>query len=72
MANFRLVFQGTQRSDTLNNDLEVYENAHNEVAIYLESDGIINMICLDKDTAVKFCKELKRQISYLESEVSNG
>jgi predicted DNA-binding protein len=31
-----------------------------------------NLICFDKSTSVRLVRELKKQIGYLESEVSNG
>jgi hypothetical protein len=31
-----------------------------------------SFICLDKATAVRLVRELKKQIGYLESEVDNG
>lgn len=55
-----------------------------EMKMHLNADGLIFMqiddgsgyvpswICLDRATAIKFCKDLKREISYMESEVNNG
>lgn len=68
MANIKLIFQGTERSETFEDELEVYANTFNEITIII-NDSHLSMICLDKETAIKFSKELRKQISYLESEV---
>lgn len=70
MANVKLLFSGTHRSGTDDTSLQLYSNIHNEIFIEIESDSYQN-ICLDKSTAIKLHRELKKQISYLESEVSN-
>ena len=71
MANIKLLFQGTERSETVDDELEVYANSYNELTIVLNGSHL-TMICLDKETAIKFSKEIRKQISYLESEVDNG
>ena len=71
MANIKLVFQGTEKSQTNEHELVCYHNASNEIFICIESDYPA-YICLDKSTAVKLVKHLKLQISYIESEVDNG
>jgi hypothetical protein len=68
MANVKLIFQGTERSKTDQNELEVFINNYNEIVIYMQE----NLICFDKSTSVRLVRELKKQIGYLESEVSNG
>lgn len=73
MGNYVLVFHGTKESETENAELVCKRNGHNEVVISL-SDNLTPgpIICLDKPTAIKFHRELKKQISFLESEVKNG
>lgn len=68
MANVKLIFQGTERSGTNENELEVFVNIHNEIVLDMKE----NLIALDKSTAVRLVRELKKQIGYLESEVYNG
>jgi len=68
MANVKLIFQGTERSKTNENELEVFVNIHNEIVMDMKEC----LIALDKPTAVRLVRELKKQIGYLESEVYNG
>lgn len=68
MANIKLIFQGTERSKTDENELEVFVNIHNEIVLDMKE----SLIALDKSTAVRLVRELKKQIGYLESEVYNG
>lgn len=68
MANIKLIFQGTERSKTNENELEVFVNIHNEIVLDMKE----SLIALDKSTAVRLVRELKKQIGYLESEVYNG
>lgn len=73
MANITLLFQGTERSSTDTTSLETYANKFNEIFIEIEMDGTYHAhICLDKSTAVRLVRELKKQIGFLESEVNNG
>lgn len=74
MANVKLVFQGSEKSETENHELVAYANVDNEIYIRISvgDEFIPRFICLDKSTAVKLVKELKLQISYLESEVPNA
>jgi hypothetical protein len=75
MANVRLVFSGTERSSTFEDELECYATKHNEILLNIKdlaSDTEVFM-CLDKTTAIRFHRELKKQISFLiEEEVNNG
>ena len=74
MANVKLLFQGTERSQTQQSELEVIANVHNEICIIIEDKNYSgNIICLDKLTAVRLVRELKKQIGFImESEVYNG
>lgn len=71
MGNVKLIFGGTELSNTESHTLQVYTNINNELFISIsepivfESDGV-NFICLDKSTAIKFSKELRRQIALME------
>jgi hypothetical protein len=73
MANVKLIFQGTERSKTDENELEVFVNIHNEIVLDIQRENEYPFyLCLDKPTAVRLVRELKKQIGYLESEVNNG
>lgn len=74
MEKVKILFQGTERSQTDETELEVFANVQNEIFISIE-DGSYpgNFICLDKATAVRLVRELKKQIGFLsEGEVYNG
>jgi hypothetical protein len=73
MANVKLVFSGTETSRTDEHTLVCYHNANNDIFIEIETNDLISShICLDRATAIKLHRELKKQISFIESEVSNG
>lgn len=66
MGNYRLLFYGTQESKTDQTNLQIFANIDNEISIFIESDGI-DFICLDKPTAIRLVRELKKQIGFLEN-----
>ena len=73
MPNVKLVFSGSFKSDTNDHTIVTFANVHNEIYFSIDMDGYPTFfICLDKETAIKFSKELRKQISYLESEVKGG
>jgi hypothetical protein len=74
MEKVKILFQGTERSQTGETDLEVFASVHNEIFIIIKDDGYSpRFICLDKPTAVRLVRELKKQIGFLmEGEVYNG
>lgn len=69
----KTVFTSSEKSE-VNRVLECFYNSRNE--IYLEiydSDNPEDISChqfiaLDKETAIKLAKELRKQISFIESE----
>jgi len=68
-----LIFSGAENSGTQDNLLRVFYNTRNEIFIDIEMvDCVPSFISLDKKTAIKLSKELRKQISYFEEEVSNG
>lgn len=74
MADVSIIFKGCLNSSTKENQLEVFANVSNKITISL-FDPINNypvIIQLNRETAIKFHRELKKQISFLESEVENG
>ena len=65
-----LKFTSTERS-TQQSELKIHCNPYNEVYIHIKEiecshDYCFQHICLDKQTAIKLAKELRRQISMLE------
>lgn len=65
-----LNFKGTEQSGKNDYALQVYATASNELLISLDDlDSDFSRyisICLDKDTAIKFSKELRKQIALLD------
>ena len=69
MANVKLVFSGTERSGTEESELQLYHTAHNEILVEINDlDSEPSIICLDRLTAIRLHKELKKQISYFREE----
>jgi hypothetical protein len=73
----RIIFNGTLTSATSEHELEVFVNVDNEIHVRItdtESEHGFNIqhICLDKRTAIKLHRELKKQISFITEEVDNG
>ena len=63
MENVKLVF--LDQSDET--ELVVFANDHNEIFLEIQMhDCYSSFITLDKSTAIKLAKELRKQISYLE------
>ena len=62
-----LVFSGSEKSGTENHKLKTFSNTENEIYLEVDIIGYSNsFICLDRETAIKFSKELRKQISYLD------
>lgn len=69
----KLVFNGTDVSETHESELTLYANFRGEIFVKItEPNGEYSFICLDRPTAIRMHKELKKQISYLEGEVNHG
>jgi hypothetical protein len=72
MANIIIIFKGAEFSGTEKHELIAYANQNKiYVSVQMEKEEP-SFICLDKATAVRLVRELKKQIGYLESEVDNG
>ncbi len=64
MANVRLKFFGTEKSNTHDTSLECFSNVNGEIFIEIESpDFPSNYICLDTSTAIKLAKVLRSEIN---------
>lgn len=69
MAKTKIVYYGTDESKTENYNLVMYANSNNEIYISIDSeDDQPSFICLDRSTAIKLAKELRKEISTLEIE----
>lgn len=65
-ARVKLEFYGTEKSQTEDYTLVAYSNVNNEIYISIDmGDTAPNFICLDKPTAVRLVRELKKQIGNL-------
>jgi hypothetical protein len=65
----KLIFYGSKKSETTDVELTAFCNFSNEIFIEIDMfNGNPCYICLDKDTAIKFSKELRKQIAYIQDE----
>lgn len=71
MANVKLIFYGSELSETDDTELKCFFNTKNEIFIDIEMSGYdSSFICLDISTAIKFAKTLRTEINKAK-EVSN-
>lgn len=73
MANVKLIFE----QKGLEKQLQCFATDFNDIYIEILDNEIehqynMQSISLDRSTAIRLVRELKKQIGYLESEVSNG
>lgn len=74
MAQVKLFFYGTEKSKTDLTELEASATDENEIYISIYNQRHLgSYICLDKSTAIRLVRELKKQIGIImESEGNNG
>jgi hypothetical protein len=66
MANVKINFYGTEKSETIEHSLVAYSNINNEIYISIDMPRFVeSFICLDKLTAVRLVRELKKEIGNL-------
>ena len=64
-----LIFYGSVKSETTETQLRCFCNTRNEIFIGIEENASPEIwITLDKQTAIKFSKELRKQIALIEDE----
>lgn len=64
-----LIFYGSEKSETTETQLRCFCNTRNEIFIGIKEDASPEIwITLDKQTAIKFSKELRKQIALLQDE----
>lgn len=66
MANVKLTFLGTERSNTEQAELECFASEDEEIVITI-NDNYPQVICLDKSTAIRLAKTLRTEINKIES-----
>jgi hypothetical protein len=65
----QLIFYGSEKSETDNHELRCFCNAHGNIYIGIEMHhSVEHFICLDKTTAIKLSKELRKQIALIDDE----
>lgn len=72
---YNKTFNGTKNSITQDHEIKLFANKQNEIEIEIRDYFNVDVsICLDKKTAIKLHRQLKRNISYLKDgeEVCNG
>jgi len=70
MANTKIIFYGSEKSQTIENELECYHNIHNEIYIKIQGDQFEHIV-LDIPTAIKLSKVLRTEINKAK-EATNG
>lgn len=64
-----LTFYGSKKSETNTTELSVFCNQEMEIFIKIDDKEFsASFICLDKETAIKLSKELRKQIALIEDE----
>jgi len=72
MENTKIIFCSSKEDDQ--SEMQAYINTQNELFITIENElHQFSYITLNRETAIKFVKHLKKEISYMiESEEENG
>ena len=65
MANYKIACLGTERSGTQEHEIEIWSTIHNEIYISISGDSM-EIICLDKSTAIKLSKILRTEINKIQ------
>lgn len=66
-----LTFYGSKKSETNTTGLSVFCNQEMEIFIQIDDkESAASFICLNKETAIKLSKELRKQIALIQDEKS--
>ena len=67
MANVKLLFFGSEKTNTIDRNIECFHNQFDEITINVKCDvsGSFIDVSLDKETAIKLSKELRKQIALI-------
>ncbi len=60
-----ITFTGTERSGSHTTELRAYATEYNEILLGIKFEEVDMDICLDRDTAIKLVKELRKEIGEL-------
>ncbi len=71
MERMKILFYGTDRSQTNECFIQVFANEHEEILVEIKDENSdydlgYQFICLNKQTAIKLVKELKKSIGQLD------
>lgn len=67
MSNHKIIFFGSELSETQDHELETFANEKGNIYIKIEMPGFVeSFICLDRSTAIKFSRVLKAEISKIQ------
>jgi hypothetical protein len=65
MANVKLLFYGTEKTETQNTCIQCFCNASNEISVIITDKEGREIISMDKPTAIKFSRELRKHIALI-------
>lgn len=65
MANVKLLFYGTKETNTDETSIECFHNITNQVTIKIDFEDNELVVSLDKETAIRLSKELRKQIALI-------
>jgi hypothetical protein len=67
MSNYKIIFIGTERSETNEHELEAFATNNDEIYVCIDM-GVeqYSYLCLDKSTAIKFAKTLRTEINKIQ------
>jgi len=70
MDNTKTIFCASENLG-FNAELQAFSNSHNEIYIEIDCDDMpVSFITLDRETAIKLVKTLKREIAKIDAEVT--
>jgi hypothetical protein len=67
----QLKFYGTEETKTNDNSLEVFVNSHDEITVRIKDESVDHdynqqLVSLDKQTAIRLSREIRKQIALLD------
>jgi hypothetical protein len=68
MSNHKIIFFGSEESETQEHQLNLFANNNGNIYIGIDSkfNSVPDFICLDKATAIKLSRVLKSEISKIQ------
>ena len=65
MANVKLLFYGTEKTQTQDVSIQCFYNVKNEISVVITDKESTEIISMDKPTAIKFSRELRKHIALI-------